>query len=70
MFLQRRIVFTHEAVPDWEMKLAPLLTEALPQKRRRAVGSSWYVDETYRYSAENTEALFIRGGDRQFMSYC
>jgi putative transposase len=28
MFLQRGIVFTHEAVRGWEMKLAPLLTEA------------------------------------------
>jgi putative transposase len=47
MFRQRSIVFSHEAVRDWEMKLAPLLTEALRQKRRGAVGSSWYVDETY-----------------------
>jgi putative transposase len=47
MFLQRSIVFSHEAVRDWEMKLAPLLTRALRQKRRGAVGSSWYVDETY-----------------------
>jgi putative transposase len=30
-----------------ERKLAPLLTDALRQKRRGAVGSSWYVDETY-----------------------
>jgi hypothetical protein len=27
-----------------------------------------YVQD--RYSAENSEALFIRGGDCQFMSYC
>jgi putative transposase len=47
MFLQRRIVFTHEAVRDWEGKLAPLLPEALRKKRRGAVGTSWYVDETY-----------------------
>jgi transposase-like protein len=30
-----------------ERKLALLLTDALRQKRRGAVGSSWYVDETY-----------------------
>jgi hypothetical protein len=39
MFLQRGLVFTHEAVRGWEMKLAPLLTEALRQKRRGAVGN-------------------------------
>ena len=34
MFLIRGIVFTHEAVRDWEAKLAPLLAEGL--RRRRA----------------------------------
>jgi putative transposase len=47
MFLQRSIVFTHEAVRDWEMKLAPLLTEALRKKHSGAVGNSWYLDQTY-----------------------
>ena len=31
MFLIRGLVFTHEAVRDWEAKLAPLLTDALRQ---------------------------------------
>jgi putative transposase len=45
-FLQRGIVFTHEAVRDWERKLAPLLS-GTPRKRRYSpVGDSWYVDET------------------------
>jgi putative transposase len=47
MFLQRGIVFTHETVRDWEVRLAPLLTDALRKKRRGAVRDSWYVDETY-----------------------
>jgi putative transposase len=47
MFLQRGITFTHEAVREWEAKLAPLLGEALRKRRHRAVGQSWYVDETY-----------------------
>jgi putative transposase len=47
MFLQRGIVFTHEAVRDWEAKLAPLLGEALRKQRHGIVGDSWYVDETY-----------------------
>jgi putative transposase len=47
MFLQRGVVFTHEAVREWEMKLAPLLSEALRKQRHGAVGKSWYVDETY-----------------------
>jgi putative transposase len=47
MFLQRGLIFTHEAVRDWEHKLAPLLSEALRKRRRGTVGASWYVDETY-----------------------
>jgi hypothetical protein len=33
MFLIRGIVFTHEAVRDWEAKLAPRLAEGLRQRR-------------------------------------
>src|ERR671910_1686281 len=29
MFLQRGLIFTHEAVRNWEVTLAPLLDEAL-----------------------------------------
>jgi transposase-like protein len=47
MFFQRGISFTHEAVREWERKLAPLLSEALRKRRRSQVGNSWYVDETY-----------------------
>jgi putative transposase len=47
MFLQRGIIFTHEAVRSWETKLTPHLTEAPRKKRRGAIGDSWYVDETY-----------------------
>jgi putative transposase len=47
MFLQRGLVFTHEAVRDWEAKLTPLLGEALRMQRHGMVGNSWYVDETY-----------------------
>jgi putative transposase len=46
MFLQRGIVFPHDAVRDWESKLTPHLTETLGKKRRGAIGASWYVDET------------------------
>jgi putative transposase len=45
MFLQRGMVFTHEAVRDWERKLAPLLSKALRKRRYGTVGASWYVDE-------------------------
>lgn len=47
MFLQRGLIFTHEAVREWESKLAPLLSETLRKRRHRSVGKSWYVDETY-----------------------
>src|ERR671928_2055476 len=47
MFAIRGIVFSHEAVRDWEAKLTPALAEDLRRPRRGKVGRSWYVDETY-----------------------
>jgi putative transposase len=47
MFLDRGVVFTHEAVREWEAKLAPQLSETLRQHRRGRIGQSWYCDETY-----------------------
>jgi putative transposase len=50
MFLQRGIVFSHEAVRDWEAKLAPVLADELRRCRRGkggARGRHWHVDETY-----------------------
>src|SRR5690349_2223988 len=47
MFLLRGIMFSHEAVRDWEAKLTPALAENLRRRRKGKVGRSWYVDETY-----------------------
>ena len=47
MFLIRGIVFSHEAVRDWEAKLTPALGEELRRHRRHRIGPSWYIDETY-----------------------
>src|SRR5215210_5489217 len=47
MFLVRGFEFTHEAVREWEERLAPLLAEQIRGKRRGKVGRRWYVDETY-----------------------
>jgi putative transposase len=47
MFFQRGMSFTHEAVREWERKLAPLLSAVLRKRRHSQVGTSWYVDETY-----------------------
>jgi putative transposase len=47
MFLIRGIVFSHEAVRDWEARLTPAWAEGLRRRRRGKVGKSWYVDETY-----------------------
>jgi putative transposase len=47
MFLIRGIVFSHEAVRDWEAKLTPALAESLRRRRRGKAGPSCYVDETY-----------------------
>src|SRR6188508_945781 len=38
MFLVRGIVFSHEAVRDWEAKLTPALAEELRRRRRRHIG--------------------------------
>jgi putative transposase len=47
MFLLRGVVFSHEAVRDWEAKLTPALAEDLRRRRKGKVGRSWHVDETY-----------------------
>ena len=49
MFLLRGIVFSHEAVRDWEAKLAPVLADELRRRRRGkggARGRDWRVDES------------------------
>ncbi len=46
MFAVRGMVFSHEAVREWETKLTPALAEELRRVRRGKVGRSWYVDET------------------------
>ncbi|WP_284948120.1 DDE-type integrase/transposase/recombinase [Acidisoma cladoniae] len=46
----RGIDIIHETVRDWEVKLLPIMGNALrkrPHWTRRAAGVSWYVDETY-----------------------
>jgi putative transposase len=47
MFAVRGMVFSHEAVREWEAKLTPALAEDLRRRRRGKAGRSWYVDETY-----------------------
>src|SRR3954451_1991309 len=55
MFLQRGIVFSHEAVLEWEPKLTSMLADEL---RRRCHGQGgmrgrhWRVDETYMAAAK------------------
>ncbi|WP_284945153.1 IS6 family transposase [Acidisoma cladoniae] len=46
----RGIEISHETVRDWEVKLLPIMGDALRKRRHgtgRAAGVSWYVDETY-----------------------
>ena len=44
MFLIRGLVFTHEAVRDWEAKLAPRLAEGLRKRRVGKAGRCWPCD--------------------------
>src|SRR4051794_14488182 len=44
MFAVRGLVFSHEAVREWEAKLAPALAEGLRRRRRGKAGRGWYVD--------------------------
>lgn len=41
MFALRGMVFSYEAVRDWEAKLTPALAEGLRRRRRGTVGRSW-----------------------------
>jgi putative transposase len=50
ILLLRGIEVSHEAVRDWKTKLLPIIGEELRKRRhgkRRGLGVSWYVDETY-----------------------
>jgi transposase-like protein len=50
MFLQRGVIFTYEAVREWEAKLAPVLADRLRRRRHGRGGARsghWHVDETY-----------------------
>jgi putative transposase len=50
MFLPRGFVFSHEAVREWEAKLAPILAGELRQRRWGKGGADsrhWHVDATY-----------------------
>ncbi len=47
MFALRGIMFSYEAVREWEAKLTPALADELRHRRKGRIGCSWYVDETY-----------------------
>ena len=69
MFLIRGIVFTYEAVRDWEAKLTPALAEELRRSRKGKVGRSWYIDETYiRVHGQCLSPNFDRSADIDFFT--
>ena len=47
VFALRGMVFSYEAVREWEAKLTPALAEELRRRRRCKAGRSWHEDETY-----------------------
>jgi transposase-like protein len=67
MFLQRGIVFSHEAVRDWEAKLTPVLASELRRRRRGkggARGRHWRVDETHPWCTDRSVVLLRVGWRR------
>jgi hypothetical protein len=59
MFLIRGIVFTHEAVRDWEARLAPLLAEASPWGSGRLRPGHRFCRQCPPLPAPDIRALFI-----------
>src|ERR1700692_4154670 len=43
MFLIRGLVFSYEAVRDWEAKLTPALADNMRRRRKGQGGRRWYV---------------------------
>ena len=41
------MMFSYEAVRDWEARRTPALAEDPQRRRCPKAGCSWYVDETY-----------------------
>jgi hypothetical protein len=67
MFLIRGFVFPHEAVRDWEAKLAPLLAEGL-RKRRAGKGAGTSMRPTSRSLAHGAGQSHMKnpvGGSTQ-----
>jgi hypothetical protein len=62
MFALRGMVFSHEAVREWEAKLTPALAEDLRRRRRGKAGRSWYVDETLYLTAVSGRSRGMRPG--------
>jgi hypothetical protein len=60
MFLIRGLVFSHEAVRDWETKLAPGLAESFRRRRRGKAGCSSYADESV--PRTHRPAMGVRSG--------
>ena len=48
MFLERGFEFTHEAVPEWEARFAPLVADHLRTKRKGQAGRSLPSSEASR----------------------
>ena len=46
MMQERGVFVDHSTVHRWAMKIVPVLT-AVFRRRKRAIGSSWQMDETY-----------------------
>src|SRR3954453_799662 len=63
MFAVRGIVFSHEAVREWEAKLTPALAEDLRRRRHGKAGCRWYVDERY-LKGHGRWCYFYRAIDR------
>src|SRR5450755_2318892 len=62
MMAERGVFVDHSTVHRWSVKILPVLATAF-RKRKRPVGLSWRMDETYIKVAGEWKYLFDRAGD-------
>ena len=58
MMLERAVSVDHSTVHRWAIKLLPVLEKAF-RSRKRAVGRSWRMDETYSTPSQHSPPTWV-----------